>query len=65
MKRTREEPDAEEALAVARAADRAEKGGKHSGILIGDSLTRVPLSDHVLGTEATKETEAQAEKPQE
>jgi hypothetical protein len=60
---TREERDAEEALAVARAADRAEKGGRNSGILIGDSLTCVPLSDRVLGIEATKEAEAQAEEP--
>jgi hypothetical protein len=33
-KRTREERDAEEALAVARAAYRAEKGDRNSGILI-------------------------------
>jgi hypothetical protein len=64
-KHTREEQDAEEALAVARAADRAEKGGRGSGILIGDLLTRISLLDHVLGTEATEETEAQAEEPQE
>jgi predicted alternative tryptophan synthase beta-subunit len=63
-KRTREEQDAEEALAVARAADRVEKGGRNSGILIGDSLTHILLSDRVLGTEATKVTEAQVEEPQ-
>jgi hypothetical protein len=62
-KRTREEQDAEEALTVARAADRAEKGGRNSGILIGDSLTRVLLSDRVLGTEAPEVTEAQVEEP--
>jgi hypothetical protein len=38
-KRTREEREAEEALAVARAVDRAEQGGRGSGILIGDSHT--------------------------
>jgi hypothetical protein len=64
-KHSREEREAEEVLAVARAADRAEKGGRGSGILIRGSHTRVSLSDHVLGTEATKETEAQAEEPQE
>jgi hypothetical protein len=63
--RSREEREAEEVLAVARAADRAETGGRGSGILIGDSHTRVPLSDRVLGTEATEETSAQAEEPQE
>jgi hypothetical protein len=64
-KRSREEQEAEEVLAVARAADRAETGGRGSGILIRDSHTCVPLSDHVLGTEATEETPAQAEEPQE
>jgi hypothetical protein len=64
-KRSREEREAEEVLAVAQAADRAEKCGRGSGILIGDSHTCVPLSDRVLGIEATEETEAQAEEPQE
>jgi hypothetical protein len=54
-KRTREEREAEEALAVARAADRAESGGRGSGILIGESRTRVPLSRRILGTEATED----------
>jgi hypothetical protein len=63
-KRSREEREAE-VLAVAQAADRAEKVGRGSGILIGDSHTRIPLSDRVLGTETTEETEAQAEEPQE
>jgi hypothetical protein len=44
---------------------RVEKGGKGSGILIEDSHTHVPLSDRVLGTETTEETEAQAKEPQE
>jgi hypothetical protein len=64
-KRSREEREAEEVLAVSQAADRAEKGGRGSGILIGDSHTRIPLSDRVLGTKTTEETEAQAEEPQE
>jgi hypothetical protein len=49
-KRSREEREAEEVLAVARAAERVEKGGRGNGILIGDSHTRIPLSDCVLGT---------------
>jgi hypothetical protein len=60
-KRTREVREAEEALAVARAVDHAERGGRGSGILIGDSRTRVPLTDRVLGTEATKEAKDQPE----
>jgi hypothetical protein len=60
-KRTREEHEAEEALVVARAAERAEKGGRGSGILIGDSRTRVPLTDCVLSTEATEEVVDQPE----
>jgi hypothetical protein len=64
-KRSREEREAEEVLAVARAVGRAEKGGRGSGILIRDSHTCVPLSDRVFGTETTEETEAQAEEPQE
>jgi hypothetical protein len=38
-KRTRKEREAEEALAVAQAADRAESGGRGSGILIDESRT--------------------------
>jgi hypothetical protein len=64
-KRSREEREAEEVLVVAQAVDRAEKGGRGSGILIGDSHTRVPLSDRVLGIETTEDIEAQAEEPQE
>jgi hypothetical protein len=60
-KRTRKDREAEEALAVAQAADRAESGGRGSGILIGESRTRVPLSGRVLGTEATEVTEDQSE----
>jgi hypothetical protein len=60
-KRTRGEREAEEALAVARAADHAERGGRGSGILIGDSRTCVPLTDRVLSTEATEEAEDQPE----
>jgi hypothetical protein len=56
-KRTREEREAEKALAVARAADHAERGGRGSGILIGDSHTCVPLTNCVLGIEATEEAE--------
>jgi hypothetical protein len=56
-KRTREEREVEEAL----AADRAEKGGRGSGILIRDSHTCVPLTDRVLGTKATEEAEDQPE----
>jgi hypothetical protein len=55
----------EEVLVVAQAVDRAEKGGRGSGILIGDSHTHILLWDRVLGTEATEEIEAQAEEPQE
>jgi hypothetical protein len=44
---------AEEALVVARAIERAESGGRGSGILITESRTRVLLSGRVLGTEAT------------
>jgi hypothetical protein len=54
-KHTKEDREAEEALAVARAADRVESGGRGSGILIGESRTRVPLSGRVLGTEATED----------
>jgi hypothetical protein len=64
-KRSREEREAEEVLAVAQAGDRVEKGGRGSGILIEDSHTHVPLLDRVLGTKTTEETEAQAEEPQE
>jgi hypothetical protein len=60
-KHTREAREAEEALAVARVADRAERGGRGSGILIGDSRTRVPLTNRVLSTEATEEVEDQPE----
>jgi hypothetical protein len=60
-KRTREEHEAAEALAVARATDCAERGGRGIGILIGDSHTRVPLTDRVLGTEATEEAKDQLE----
>jgi hypothetical protein len=38
-KRTRKDREAEKALAVARAANRAESGGRGSGILIGESHT--------------------------
>jgi hypothetical protein len=54
---TRKEREAEEALAVVRAADIVENGGRGNGILIGESHTRVPLSGRVLGTEATEATE--------
>jgi hypothetical protein len=64
-KRTREDREAEEALAVARATDRTESGGRGSGILIGESRTRVPLSGRVLGTEATEAIEDQPEVPAE
>jgi hypothetical protein len=64
-KRTKKDREAEEALAVARATERAESGGSGSGILIGESHTRVPLSGHVLGTEATEATEDQPEEPAE
>jgi hypothetical protein len=64
-KRTRKDREAEEALAVARAAERAESGGRGSGILIGESHTRVLLSRRVLGTEATEATEDQPEEPAE
>jgi hypothetical protein len=64
-KHTKREREAEEALAVARAADRAESGGRGSGILIGESHTRVPLSGRVLGTEATEATKDQPEEPAE
>jgi hypothetical protein len=64
-KHTKEDREAEEALAVARAADRVESGGRGSGILIGESRTRVPLSGRVLGTEATEAIEDQPEVPAE
>jgi hypothetical protein len=64
-KRTRKEREVEEALAVARAADRAESGGRGSVILIGESRTRVLLSGRVLGTKATEVTEDQPEVPAE
>jgi hypothetical protein len=64
-KRTRKDREAEEALAVAQAAERAESGGRGSGILIGESRTRVLLSGRVLGTEATEATEDQPEEPAE
>jgi hypothetical protein len=38
-KRTKKDREAEEALEVARAAERAESGGRGSGILIGESHT--------------------------
>jgi hypothetical protein len=60
-KRTREDREADEALAVSRAVDRAESGGRGSGILIGESHTRVPLSGCVLGTKAIELTEDQSE----
>jgi hypothetical protein len=60
-KRTREEREVAEALAVAQAIDHAERGGRGSGILIKDSRTCVPLTNRVLGTEATKEAEDQLE----
>jgi hypothetical protein len=44
-----EKREVEEALVVARAADKAERGGRGSGILIGESRTRVLLSGRVLG----------------
>jgi hypothetical protein len=56
-KRTRKDKEAEEALAIARAAEIAESGGRGSGILIGESCTRVPLSRHVLGIEAIEAIE--------
>jgi hypothetical protein len=56
---TRKDREAEEALAVAQAAERAESGGRGSGILISESRTRVPLSGRVLGTEDTEATEDQ------
>jgi hypothetical protein len=62
-KHTRKDREAEEALAVARAAERAESGGRGSGILISESRTRVPLSGRVLGTEAIEATEDQPEEP--
>jgi hypothetical protein len=46
-------------------ANRAESGGRGSGILIGDSHTRVPLSGRVLGTKATEAIEDQPEEPAE
>jgi hypothetical protein len=63
-KRTRKDREAEEALAVAREAKRAESGGRGSGILIGESRTRVPLFGRVP-TEATEATEDQPEEPAE
>jgi hypothetical protein len=62
-KRTRKEREAEEALAVARAVDRAESGGRGSGILISEPCTRVLLSGRALGTEAAEATEDQPEEP--
>jgi hypothetical protein len=62
---TREDREAEESLAVARAADRVESGGRGSGILISESRTRVSLFGRVLGTEATEGTEDQPEMPAE
>jgi GTPase involved in cell partitioning and DNA repair len=56
-KRTRKDRETEEALAVAQATERAESGGRGSGILISESRTRVPLSGRVLGIEATEATE--------
>jgi hypothetical protein len=56
-KHTRKDRGAEEALAVAQAAERVESGGRGSGILIGESRTRVPLSGHVLSIEATEAIE--------
>jgi hypothetical protein len=38
-KRTKKDREAEEALAVAQATERAESGGRGSGILIGESHT--------------------------
>jgi hypothetical protein len=58
---TRKDREAEEALVVARAADRAESGGRGSGIFIGESRTRVLLSGRVLGTKAREVTKDQLE----
>lgn len=58
-KRMREEREAAEALTVAEAAMRAERGGRGSGLHIGGR--EVHLLGRTLGTSATEETEAEAE----
>jgi hypothetical protein len=70
-KRKRTLTEAEIAQAVIDAADAAERGGKSSGIRIGES--RFHLEGRQLGTEATEETveaieetvDAPAEQPSE
>jgi hypothetical protein len=63
-KRKRTLTEAELAQAVAGAADLAEKGGRGSGIHIGEH--RFHLEGRQLGTEAIEETEDQpAEQPTE
>jgi hypothetical protein len=62
-KRTRKDREAEEALAVAQAAERAESGGRGSGILIDESHTRVPLFGRVLSIEATESPKQQQTPP--
>jgi hypothetical protein len=56
-KRKRTLTEAEVAQAVADAADRAERGGRGSGIQIGER--RFHLEGRQLGTEATEEIEEQ------
>jgi hypothetical protein len=56
-KRKRTLTEAELAQAVADAADLAERGGRGSGIHIGER--RFHLEGRQLGTEATEETEEQ------
>jgi hypothetical protein len=63
-KRKRTLTEAEIAQAVAEAADLTERGGRGSGIHIGER--RFHLEGRQLGTEATEETEDQpAEQPTE
>jgi hypothetical protein len=63
-KRKRTLTEAEVAQAVADAAEAAERGGRSSGIRIGES--RFHLEGQQLGTEATEETvDAPAEQPTE
>lgn len=47
---------------MAMAAEHAERGGRGSGILIGDSC--VCLEGRELGTEATEETKAKEHTPE-
>jgi hypothetical protein len=54
-KRKRAPTEAEIAHAIADAADRAERGGRGSGIHIGER--HFHLDDRQLGTEATEGTE--------